>query len=226
MSSEPVHLYAALIDVLAYRFHLDEDRNSGTLAFQNQLSSALTVFDDVNDAVFRVQAISDTILVYCLDHTHFPEFLQLLRKVFVAFLKEGLFVRGGVAYSRHFQSGRLTYSHAIARAYELENYVASYPRIVLDPNIIEMYDVGNGLPKINDCGLLCHENGVFFVDILTEKNWDEVYEYAKQIYADSVSAFRSNESAFAKHLRFEKYLLGSQHARKDAHRFVGGVSSR
>ena len=66
----------------------------------------------------------------CVGHEHFPQFLGILRDVFVAFLAEGLFVCGGVAYSRHFQSNRLTYSHALAKAHELESRLAIIPHRV------------------------------------------------------------------------------------------------
>ena len=54
---EPIHVYAALLDILAYRQHLEADRKSGSLHFQKRLSAALKAFDSVNDTLFRVQAI-------------------------------------------------------------------------------------------------------------------------------------------------------------------------
>jgi hypothetical protein len=179
---ESIYLYAALLDVLAYRDLLHLDRESGRLDFQGKLSAALRIFESVNEAVFQVQAISDTIIVTCRDHGHFPEFLNLLRSVFVAFLQQGLLVRGGIAYSQHFQSNHLTYSHAVWRAYELESSVAVYPRIVLDKNVVDMYEVASDLPPIRSRNLLCVENGVFFLDVLTRDNWTEVYDYARKIY--------------------------------------------
>jgi hypothetical protein len=91
-------------------------------------------------------------------------------------------VRGGIAYSQHFQSNHLTYSHAVWRAYELESSVAVYPRIVLDKNVVDMYEVASDLPPIRSRNLLCVENGVFFLDVLTRDNWTEVYDYARKIY--------------------------------------------
>lgn len=222
---EPVHLYVAFLDVLAYRERLEQDRQSGNLDLRNDLSAALRVFDSVNDAVFHVQAISDTIIVTCLHHNHFAEFLRLLRQVFLAFMDQCLFVRGAVAYSRHFQSNRLTYSHGIARAYELESQQAVYPRIVVDENIIKMFEVGEGLPDIHCKGLLCKENGVFFLDILTEDNWQYVYSQAANIYKQSLRSSRFSESAFTKHLRFEKYLLTSPHAPSDSVPYINRTES-
>lgn len=218
---EPTYLYAALLDVLAYRHLLKRDRESGRLDFQNDLAAALRVFESINEAVFRVQAISDTIIMTCVDHENFPAFLDLLRSVFVAFLRQGLFVRGGIAYSRHFQNRHLTYSHAVARAYELESQLAVYPRIVLDSNIVEMYEAGSGLPPIRS--LLCIENGVFFLDVLRDDNWTEAYECAKRIYAASADVLRSDEQAFSKYVRFERYLLTSSHAPSGATGFVTAI---
>lgn len=223
MTIEPVHLYAALVDVLAYRHHLEKDRKSGSLDFHDKLSAALRVFDEVNDSVFRVQAISDTVIMTCVDHDSFPEFLDILRKVFLAFLAEGLFVRGGIAYSRHFQSNRLTYSHAVARAYDLESRFAVYPRIVIDPNIIAMYEVGQDLPAISSSGMLCMENRVCFLDILTQENWQQVYEHGKRIYAQDKEAIRSHEDVFSKHLRFERYVLASPYAPTGVLPYIKGI---
>jgi hypothetical protein len=217
---KPVYVYVALLDVLAYRQHLEADRKSGRLDFAQKLLHALRVFDDVNNAVFRVQAISDTIIITCPGHEHFPKFLQLLREVFLAFLGQGLFVRGGVAYSQHFQNNNMTYSHAVAKAYELESTLAEYPRIVIDGNIIGMYEGGDGLPNIKSCGLISAENGVHFVEVLTKDNWSLVYESAKVIYASSVDVLRVNERAFGKHVRFERYVLSSPYAPTSAARFI------
>lgn len=223
MSAAPIYLYTALIDVLAYRGHLEEDRKTGTLAFQEKLTKALAVFDTVNESVFRVQAISDTIILTCSTHADFPEFLKLLKTVFLAFLRQGLFIRGGVAYSRHFQSKHLTYSHAVARAYELESKISVYPRIVIDDNIINMYDVGNALPPLRDCGLLCRHNGVYFLDILDSTNWAEVHGLAKSLYNASEDSLIGNETALIKHILFERYLMDSKHATSGAVAYIQSI---
>ena len=225
MIMQPTHLYTALIDVLAYRQHLKLDQDSGNLNFQNKLSSALSTLDTVNSAIFGIQAISDTIILTCADHRNFLEFLSILQKVFISFLSEGLFIRGGVAYSRHFQNSRLTYSHAVARAYELESQQASYPRIVLDQNIIDMHNVGVGLPCIQSSGLLCLENGIFFLNILTTDNWNEIYSFGKKIYIDNIDSIKLNENNFLKHVRFQRYLLTSPHAPSDAQEYIETIDT-
>jgi hypothetical protein len=221
----PSYLYAALLDVLGYRFFLERDRQSGRLDFQEKLSAALAALEAVNEAVFGVRAISDTVILTCSEHEHFPEFLELLRGLFVAFLGQGIFIRGGVAFAQHFQNGRLTYSQAIAKAYELESKVAGYPRIVIDKNIVAMYETGSGLPEIASSGLICVENGVYFLDILTPSNWQQVYSCAKNLHVQSTGSLLADDPAFGKHIRFERYLRMSRHAPTAFSPFIGGIES-
>lgn len=104
----PRYSYVALIDVLAYRSRLENDKKMGQFKLKDDLEGALSVFDTVNSEIFSVQAISDTIILSCNDHNDFLEFISLLKGVFLAFLNKGLFIRGGIAYSKHFQTGKLT----------------------------------------------------------------------------------------------------------------------
>jgi hypothetical protein len=207
--TEPQYLYVALIDVLGYRQLLNRDRQTGKLDFKDKLTNALAVLEHFEESNFKVQAISDTIIVTCDAHSNLLEFFEALKKIFIAFLREGLFIRGGVAYSRHYQSNHVTYSHAIARAYELEQNYAIYPRIVIDQNIIEMYRIGAGLPNILTSGLICYEHGVYFIQILSEDNWDEIYRLASDIYEKNKEQLNNNEVAYNKHLRFQFYLTES-----------------
>lgn len=162
--------------------------------------------------MFNVQAISDTIILSCSSHDNFPGFLNALQTAFLSFLETGLFIRGGVAYSKHFQSGRITYSHSIARAYELESHLSIYPRIVVDENIVQMYKSSKILPQIFNCSLLTRQNGVTFVNIVNQENWGNVYNLASKIFALDKDTIIHNERAFSKHQWFEKYLFDSPFA--------------
>ena len=209
--NEPQYVYVALIDVLGYKKFLEKDRKSGSLEFKDKLTDALKIFNKLEDeSVLQVQAISDTIIITCFKHDKLLIFFNALRSIFISFLKEGLFIRGAIAYSRHFTNNYLTYSHAIARAHELEKNSAIYPRIVIDQNIIEMYKAGSGLPDIFSSGYICVENGVYFLQILTEKNWSEVYNLASEIYNQDKDQLYLDEAAFNKHLRFQTYVIDSE----------------
>lgn len=148
----------------------------------------------------------------CRTHEHFEEFLGILKAVYISFLNKGLYVRGGLAYSRHYQNGRVTYSHAIAKAYEIESKVAIYPRIMIDQNIVDMYNSGAGLPKIFGKSLLAKQNEGCFINILDKDNWAQIYEAASTMYKRDQMSLISNEAAFAKHQWFQNYLFSSPYA--------------
>lgn len=219
------YCYVALLDVLSYRSRLRQDMEKGEYTFKDDLERSLGIFDSVNSVHFNVQAISDTIIITCGSHENFPEFLGILKNTFVSFLTRGLYVRGGVSYSKHFQSGRITYSHAVARAYEIESKQAIYPRVVLDRNIIDMYKSGTGLPAILDSELILRQNETHFVNVIDTDNWSILYEKAKEMYLKDERQLQSNESAFAKHLWFETLLLTSHHAGVYKSKYTDSISN-
>lgn len=218
MSTEFV--YTALIDVLSYRNRLNNDVQSGKESFKDDLIKSLSIFDSINSAIFNVQAISDTIIITCNNHERFVKFLNLLKSVFISFMERGLFIRGGVAYSKHFQSGRITYSHAVARAHELESKEAIFPRVVIDRNILSMYETGSNLPNIFNEELLVRQNNIAFLNIVDRKNWQNIYEMAVDIYSKNKSDLEGNELAFQKHAWFEQYLFSSSYVPEDAVRYI------
>lgn len=217
------YTYIALLDVLSYRFRLEQDSSTGEESLKNDLEGALSVFDAVNADIFDVQAISDTIIMTCNTHENFEEFLKILKAVYIAFVDKGLYVRGGVAYSRHYQSGRLTYSHALARAYEIESKIAIYPRIMIDKNIIDMYKGGANLPKIFGKNLLASHNGGCFINVIDQDNWCHIYESALAMYKKDQFSLVNNEAAFAKHQWFENYLFSSQFADHKKPKYIEGI---
>lgn len=218
MKSE--YVYTALLDVLSYRHRLSLDVQRGEEKFREDLEQSLRVFDTVNTAIFNVQAISDTIIITCNSHDKFYEFLQIIKKVFVSFLERGLFIRGGIAYSKHFQNGRVTYSHAIAKAYELENEKSIYPRIVFDKNIIDMYKSSQTLAGLFDNDSVLARNGTYYLNIVSKCDWDSVYEHAKRIYQIDEEHIVGMENVFLKHVWFEGYLFESKHVNPSAVRYI------
>jgi hypothetical protein len=217
------YVYAALLDVLGYRDYLNEDRKNGTLLFKNHLQKAFACFSEVNSAIYQHEAISDTIIITCNRRDDFPNFLEVLKKVSLSFLKQNLFIRGGVAYSQHFKSSNITYSHAVSLAYELEAKKAKFPRIVIDHNILDMFDTPEDtkiLSAILKSELICQQNGIYFLNILDKKNWKTVHTYAKKIYKSDSQNILSDEEKFSKHCWFENYLFSSKYVDHRVSRYI------
>lgn len=218
--NEISYSYVALLDVLAYREYLARDTDSGRLDFKNAMSQALAVFQNVNQNDFGHTAISDTIIVTCSKQDEVIAFMRLLKRVQISFLKCGLFLRGAAVYARHFQSGNLTYSPALTRAYKLEQEAAIYPRIMIDQNILEMFYTSNQQQKLISSGLIAEWNGMFFLNALDSKSWKVVYCAAKNLFQRDVNGMIGHEPAFAKHVWFENFIFASKHAPPGAKRYI------
>jgi len=212
--------YVALLDVLAYREYLAKDTASGKLEFRDAMSKALSIFKNVNENDFGHTAISDTIIMTCSKQDQVVGFLRLLKRVQISFLRQGLFLRGAAVYSRHFQSGNLTYSPALTRAYKLEQESAIYPRIIIDQNILEMFYSLDEQTKLVASGLVAEWNGVFFLNILDPKSWEVVYDAANVLFRRDSTDLIGKEAAFAKHVWFENFIFASRHAKRTAKRYV------
>lgn len=214
---EGVYVYSAVLDVLGYRTRLEKDRTSGRAEFKVSLQQALSVLAEINDAECRYEAISDTIFLTWPNQHTFVDFLRLNKRLFISFLSYGLFLRGGMTYSRHFRSGNVTYSFAIATAYELESTRAVHPRIVIDKNIILMFknpEAGLDYKGLVQSGLIMEANGTYFLDVIDDTNWNTLYAAAAALFSNDAAQLTENENAFAKHVWFENYLFQSRHRRK------------
>jgi len=220
LTSNLTYAYAAVVDVLGYCQRLKEDRENGSLAFKNELQRALLALADINEAVYSYQAISDTIILTCSNREGLVDFLQVLKEIKLAFLREGMFIRGGIAYSQHFKSNYVTYSHAVARAHEIESKIAHYPRIVIDHNIVHMFEASGDLSELVKSDLVCVLNGAYFLNILDQNNWKDVYNWSRSLYEHDRNVLLRNEVEFAKHVWFENYVFSSAHADPTTDRYI------
>lgn len=221
MNDAVTYVLAALLDVIGYRNRLERDRESGRLDFKDALQRAMNVLSDVNEADYAYQAISDTIIITSVNVTDLAGLLSVLKNVQLSFLREGLLVRGGVAYERHFKSNTITYSHALALAYQIQIDVAVYPRVVVDHNVIEMQRANtDAWLQLSSSALVCVWNGVYFLNILDQKNWPDVYNWAKSVYEAEEKTLVGKEKEFMKHAWLEHYLFGSPFAKEGHERYI------
>lgn len=213
---DKTYAYVALLDVLGYRALLKQDREKGSVDFKDRLQAALAVLSSVNEGQFQYQAISDTVIISCVDKNEFEAFASVVKDVFVSFLNQSLLIRGGISYAQHFKSGTITYSHAIAASYKIENEYALVPRICVANDVIELQNsLGSSLVGK---GCVAIQNGTFFLDVATEKNHAELYSLAKALYNSEARSLQGQESAFMKHLWLEYYLT--------SHRFASGRAKK
>jgi hypothetical protein len=98
----------------------------------------------------RVRFFSDC-LIMVLDIDEIPQNLywamldrviMTVHQIFLAMAHHGMLIRGGVSYGPIFMTEASVHGNGLVRAYELEQ-IAHYPRIVLDPKLIEDHKPDN-----------------------------------------------------------------------------------
>ena len=129
----------------------------------------------------RSIAFSDNVVRVCpidSDDSSGSLFHELLSLVMIQteLADMGVFMRGGIAVGNVHFSGTTIFGPAMVRAYELESKLAIYPRIVLDPQVIETYlktpsmkgDAHSAAKDLEYIDALLHEgdDGLYSVDYL------------------------------------------------------------
>lgn len=205
------YLYFAFLDVIGYKAYLEKDIATNSLDFKDRLRSAFSVFDEVNGAQFHHKSISDSIFLHCSAENPI-DFFKLLKNIFVSFIDNGILIRGGVSYNRHFESGNITYSLALTEAYKLESSAAIFPRILIHNSIVDKLrnDHQNGgqfLSSIVDEKLLLKDGGITQLHVLDEENWNCVYDGSKKIYQESSALIDAESNLRLKHMWLQNYIF-------------------
>ena len=140
--------FIAFLDVIGFRYIVSES--------DKKIGKKQEVIKRVSEAILysisEIEEIlgSESNLIY----THFSDsfvisipvneklhdaykFSLLISTVVYEFLRSNIFLRGGITRGQLIHNDKLLFGPAMNRAYELESHVAKYPRIIIDPNLIE-----------------------------------------------------------------------------------------
>jgi hypothetical protein len=87
---------------------------------------------------FRAQSISDAIAISTttLD-TGLLQILETIEDLAVDLLREGYFIRGALVRGKLYHDNTMVFGEALVRAYELENTIAQFPRIIISKEVME-----------------------------------------------------------------------------------------
>jgi len=90
---------------------------------------------------FRAQSISDAVTISTLaTDGGLVRLFQVIEALAVDLLKEGYFIRGALTKGKLYHNDTTVFGEALIRAYELENTVARYPRVMITRDV--MADIG------------------------------------------------------------------------------------
>lgn len=201
--------YFAFLDVLGYKSNLDADKKSGKQEFLEKLKKSFGALDDIDTGIIQIKSVSDSIFIHSNGRSSgdFILFLKTLRALFNSFLKNGLLIRGGVAWDEHFQNDRITYSYALIEAYLLESQKAITPRILIHKSIIEKSRNEDWLNELINNNLLIKDGQDIHLHIFDDENWNNIYDWSKKIYESDLDKENISSSAKIKHIWLEDYIF-------------------
>jgi hypothetical protein len=143
--------YCAFVDILGFS-ELIARLSKGDTPFQ-ALRNLLTIIHTPPDAQeldiyqgtdFRAQSISDAVCVSTAPNiAGLCHMLMSLQELAIRLLADGFFVRGAVVKGNLYHDNKMVFGEALVRAFQFEQRVARYPRIVITSEVAN--DVASAL---------------------------------------------------------------------------------
>lgn len=162
--------FVAFLDILGFKAILKEiesDPSSPKLAklesvlnfmdeetYAPNYSADLPIYENSECGTFliekelgdpRLTYISDCIIISSeptLDG--FKALSRKIHKITAELAIDGIFCRGGISKGTMYHHGRILFGSAYLRAFYLEEEKAKFPRIILDPDILNFFDLCDG----------------------------------------------------------------------------------
>lgn len=199
--------YFAFLDLLGYRELIERDLKTGQTDLKDKLTAAFDAMHDVNEADVGLKAISDSIFV-SLNNTDFgfTFFAGVLQALQRSFLRNGLLLRGGVAFAAHFENSKVTYSPALVEAYKLESQRAFFPRILIHEGVIGKLRNENALQEVLDASAIVSHAGTYQIHFLNDGVWPDCYDQLRKLAKQDDKLLRLDPRIYAKHWYLQEYL--------------------
>ena len=134
--------YVGFLDILGFKKIVCEKEEKDILNIFEQIQCIIDNLKKEFDIVpifYRI--MSDSIVVACDDSI--PPALTVVLyccgKIQELLLANGILLRGGVSHGKFYYNEAIMYGKGLVSAYELENNISKYPRIVVDTSSIIEY---------------------------------------------------------------------------------------
>lgn len=129
--------------------------------------------------------------------------------IHLEFLKRKLLTRGAISTGNFFCDDTMVWGTGLVNSYLLENKVAIYPRIIIDPKLIGELKIAIDGEKFHSSKWLIQDNdGIFFVhyynDCITDK--DFVILLLLRIVSDKIVEYTGNPNICQKWIWYSNFL--------------------
>lgn len=207
----------AFIDILGSSEAISRDANSSLNIVHQAYKKSLEGFGNIfTGAQFQpaVKIFSDNIVVAvpCKDKQFEPvAFLAVAMMsavIQVEFLKKGWLTRGGICTGSFFADDIMVWGKGLVDAYTIENTVAVYPRIVIDPALIGHLRSFEELDAKTSVWLQQDNDGMFYINYINHYlNHASFFALRlTQIVEQNISRFRDKARICQKWLWLSYYL--------------------
>jgi hypothetical protein len=92
---------------------------------------------------FRAQSISDAVAISTVANLDgLIRLFMAIENLAVELLKEGYFIRGALVRGKLYHDDRMVFGEALIRAYELENTIVRFPRVIVVRDVMQDIEEG------------------------------------------------------------------------------------
>lgn len=162
--------FVLFLDILGYK-NIIYRASNGPSTISNSLNNLHAAFSESKARYggiegYDIKQFSDSVILSApFDIDNADSFLHEVAVTQRLMLKYGILTRGGVAIGKHFQENDFVASQAVIDAYEIEQSVAKFPRVVVTENFLSLC-----YPKKNYSGapLSSFIDGAHSVDYLRD----------------------------------------------------------
>lgn len=161
----------AFVDLLGYKQMVihDSEAASGESQYVEKLYNISKQVKGLVDQTIELKFFSDCVVLST--PPAFPSFQAICKaccELQSSFFAQGILVRGGISFGKHFSDADFLFSRGLVDAYLLEVEKARTPRIIISPDLMDLFQEHpmNFLIKERD--------GLAFVDYLDPQKSDQI----------------------------------------------------
>ena len=206
----------AFIDVLGSSEAIRTNANESLNAIHTAYDEAIIEFEKNHSEYLcepKVDIFSDNIIL-SIEVTEGTENKAFLSIIFFGALLQmhmwinGLLVRGGISCGDFFSDEKMIWGNALLTAHALENQIAIYPRIILEP---EMAEALQPTMSTAESHILCKDfDGIYFVDPFGTKRKGNGLNLLDKFLDDNAVRLRKNQNDLKKYQKInwlQQYFL-------------------
>ncbi|MBC9813366.1 hypothetical protein H9Y05_12885 [Crocinitomicaceae bacterium CZZ-1] len=168
------YYFVAFLDILGYSSMVKSDLE-GPAGEEKYFQKLIQLHRETNELKyenldFTLIQFSDSIIVsapYNVDAFH--SFSKLIAEYQLKLLLNGILIRGGITYGKHFYKEDFLFSSALIDAYGIESKLAKYPRVLISDDLYELLKS----QSINLEYIAC-DNNYKIIDFLHSTNLGEI----------------------------------------------------